>query len=207
MDTYTDFCTLGCYQLRTFLVADRSIIVSSCHYNLIAMLLQDIFQKKRDIQIQLIFRKAAERTTGSGRSFCFHGGGTRSVGLCGTHIHVFTLMSGINSYDVTICSRSSGIAASVRESLTTGFTENRRFGTFLAVFGFRCAFVFAGVVLYCLFSLGALLQIFVGCLFLFDLGCIKVNIFFHGFLLRFDRFDDGSHFLVCGINFLIGFVT
>ena len=69
------------------------------------------------------------------------------------------------------------------------------------------AFVFAGVVLYCLFSLGALLQIFVGCLFLFDLGCIKVNIFFHGFLLRFDRFDDGSHFLVCGINFLIGFVT
>ena len=53
-------------------------------------------------------------------------------------------MSGINSYDVTICSRSSGIAASVRESLTTGFTENRRFGTFLAVFGFRCAFVFAG---------------------------------------------------------------
>ena len=103
MNTYADFRTLGSNQLCTFLIADGSVIISSCHYYLVSTLFQNIFQKKGYIQVQLIFRKAAVGTSGSGRSFCLHGGGTGTIWFGGTHINVFTLMSRINSYDVAIC--------------------------------------------------------------------------------------------------------
>ena len=115
-------------------------------------------------------------------------------------------MSGIDPDDMAVGSRR-GIITAIGESLTTGFTENRGFGRFLTVFGFRCPFMFTSVVFDSFFCLCPLLQVFVGCLFLFDLGCIKFDILFHGFLLFLDRFDHGGHFLVNGIDLPVGFIA
>ena len=67
--------------------------------------------------------------------------------------------------------------------------------------------MFNGVVFDSFFCLCPLLQVFVGCLFLFDLGCIKFDILFHGFLLFLDRFDHRGHFLVNGIDLPVGFIA
>ena len=207
MDTDTDLRTLGSDQLCTFLVADSGIIVCPCHYYLVSTLFQDILKQKRNVQIQLILRETAEGTSGSGGSLGLHGGGTGAVRLCGAHINIFTLMSGIDPDDMAVVGSRRGIITAIGESLTTGFTENRGFGRFLTVFGFRCPFMFNGVVFDSFFCLCPLLQVFVGCLFLFDLGCIKFDILFHGFLLFLDRFDHRGHFLVNGIDLPVGFIA
>ena len=207
MDTDTDLRTLGSDQLCTLLVADSGIVVCPCHYYLVSTLFQDILKQKRNIQVQLILRETAEGTSGSGRRLGLHDGGTGAVRLCGTHINIFALMSGINPDDMAVGSRRCGVITAIRESFAAGFTENGRFGRFLIVFGFRRPFVLSGAVFDSFFCLCPLLQVFVGCLFLFDLSCIKFDVFFHGFLLLLDRFDHGCHFLVNGINLPVGFIA
>ena len=55
-------------------------------------------------------------------------------------------MSGIDPDNMAVVGSRRGIITAIGESLTTGFTENRGFGRFLTVFGFRCPFMFNGVV-------------------------------------------------------------
>jgi len=116
-------------------------------------------------------------------------------------------MSGIDSDDMAVVGSRRGIITAIGESLTTGFIENRGFGRFLTVSVSGARSCSPVLFLYSFFCSVPLLLVFVGCLFLFDLGCIKFDILFHGFLLFLDRFDYGGHFLVNGIDLPVGFIA